>query len=61
MNKELKKAIIEFVFENEKDFQILNKTSNKFKPYIYDSSGAYLIGGEQVYNFIKDAVKLLTR
>ena len=59
MNKELKKAIIIFILENEKEFQVVNVTSEKFRPYIYDSTGGYLIGGKEVHQFIRDAVKLL--
>ena len=41
--KELKKAIIDFIFEKEK-FQLHNATIEKFRLYIYDSNGNYLIG-----------------
>ena len=53
MNKELKRAIINFILDNEKEFQITNVTIEKFRNYIYDSSGSYLIGGEDVRYFIK--------
>ena len=59
MNKELKKAIVNFIFENDKQFQINNATIDKFRPYIYDSEGNYLIGGKQVANFIDDIIKLI--
>ena len=59
MKQELKQAIINFIFENEKDFQLPNNTTKEFSPYIYDSTGNYLIGGEDVSIFIKDAIKLL--
>lgn len=59
MKKELKKAIIDFIFEKEKEFQLHNATIEKFRPYIYDSNGNYLIGGEDVSNFISKAIKLL--
>lgn len=59
MNIELKKAIINFIIDNLKDFQILNATVNKFKLYIYDNKGSFLIGGKQIYEFIKNAIKLL--
>lgn len=59
MKKELKKAIIDFIFEKEKEFQLHNATIEKFRPYIYDSNGNYLIGGEEVSIFISKAVKLL--
>ena len=59
MKKELKKAIIDFIFEKEKEFQLHNSTIEKFRPYIYDANGNYLIGGEDVANFISKAIKLL--
>ena len=52
MNKELKKAIIAYMIENEKDFQLVNRTTNEFKQYIFLPSGEYCIGGETVYQFI---------
>ena len=32
MKKELKKAIIDFIFEEEKEFQLHNATIEKFRP-----------------------------
>lgn len=60
MKKELKQAIINFIFKNEKVFQLKNTTANEFREYIYDSKGNYLIGGEDVANFIDKAIDLLT-
>ena len=60
MNKKLKQAIVNFIIENEKEFQLTNRTAEEFRPYIYDNKGEYLIGGEEVLNFIRDAEKLLT-
>jgi hypothetical protein len=59
MNIELKKAIINFIIDNLKEFQIINVTVKEFKLYIYDDKGNYLIGGQEVYEFIKNAVKIL--
>ena len=59
MKTELKKAIVNFIFENLNNFQINNATTHKFRPYIYDSNGEYLIGGEEVSNFIIEAINLL--
>lgn len=59
MNTELKKAIVNFIFDNEKEFQLPNATTNKFRPYIYDDKGEYLIGGQEVSKFIDEAIKLL--
>lgn len=61
MKPQLKKAIIDFIFEREKDFQINNAVTQKFRPYIYDPDGNFLIGGDEVYEFIKDAIKLIIR
>jgi len=60
MKKELKQAIVNFIFENEKAHQLPNNTTDKFRAYIYDSTGNYLIGGEDVYKFIQSAIDLLT-
>ena len=60
MNKQLKQEIINFIFENEKVFQLQSITIGNFKEYIYNSQGNYLIGGEDVAEFIGKAVKLLT-
>jgi len=59
MNRELKKAIINHIFENHTEFQLTNRTVEKFTPYIYDGGGGYLIGGEEVYEFIGDAIDLI--
>ena len=59
MRKELKKAIIDYIFENEKEFQLTNLVTDKFRAYIYDADGNYLIGGEEVYDFIIEAIKLI--
>jgi hypothetical protein len=59
MKTELKKAIVNFIFENEKDYQIVNHTIAHFKAYIYDEKGDYLIGGEEISEFVKQAIKLL--
>jgi len=60
MKKELKQAIVNHIFENSTDFQLVNNTTDKFRAYIYDSTGNYLIGGEDVYKFIQAAIDLLT-
>lgn len=61
MNTQLKKAIVIFILDNEKEFQIIRATVEKFRAYIYDSDGHYLIGGEDVANFIDEAIKLLQK
>ncbi len=59
MHKELKKAIIAFIIDNEKEFQLPTSTVKQFKAYIYNDKGNYLIGGEDVYTFISNAIILL--
>ena len=59
MNKELKKAIVDYMFNNATDCQLVNTTKDKFRAYIYDAEGEYLIGGETVGDFIREAVKLI--
>ena len=59
MHKELKKAIIEWLLENENEWQRLNSCKQEFRNYIYDNEGNYLIGGEDVSNFINEADDLL--
>lgn len=59
MNNELKKAIIDWLFENKNAWQRTNTCVENFRPYIYGMDGNFLIGGEVVYNFIVNAEKLL--
>lgn len=61
MNLELKKAIVNFIFDNSNEFQIINTTVNNFKLYIYDDKGNFLIGGKEVSEFISEAIKLLRK
>ena len=60
MNKELKDAIIKTVQENVGEFQLHNTIIEKFRSYIYDSNGDYLISGEKVAQFINEFIKLYT-
>jgi hypothetical protein len=59
MRKELKKAIIDYIFENEKEFQLTNSVKTKFRAYIYDADGNYLFGGKEVSEFIREAIKII--
>jgi hypothetical protein len=52
MNQELKKAIVNYMFDNAKQFQLLNSTINEFRQYIYTPKGEYIIGGKEVSEFI---------
>lgn len=58
-DKELKQAIINWLFENETEFNRLRSCTNAFRAYIYDENGNYLIGGKEVAEFIEKADKLL--
>lgn len=59
MNLNLKKEIVDFMLNNTKEFQLLNKTKENFRPYIYNSNGEYLIGGAEVVEFINEFEKLV--
>ncbi len=61
MNIQLKKEIILFIIVNDKEFQITNCVVNKFRNYIYDDQGNYLIGGKEVTNFIHTSIDLILR
>ena len=56
---ELKRAIIDWLFDNKNAWQRVNACTEYFRPYIYNSDGNYLIGGEEVAEFITSADKLL--
>lgn len=58
-DKELKQAIINWLFENEKVLNRINLCVDAFRAYIYDVKGNYLIGGKDVAEFIEKADKLL--
>lgn len=55
MNKDLKKAIIEWLFKHENQWQRVNACHEEFRNYIYNKDGEYLIGGKDVSEFIRKA------
>ena len=59
MHKELKKAIVAWLFDNENRWQRVNECREEFRPYIYTPEGEYLIGGEEVSDFISKANYLI--
>lgn len=59
MHRELKKAIFMWLLNNENRWNRINNCVNEFRAYIYDSKGNYLIGGEDVYDFILGAERLI--
>jgi len=60
MRIELKKAIVLWLFDNLKEFQLHNACTQKFREYIFDGEGNFLIGGPDVSEFIGAQIKLLT-
>ena len=58
-NLKLKQAIVDYVFDNTNTFNLTNATTEHFSAYIYDAKGQYLIGGEEVANFVNDAIQLI--
>lgn len=60
MRLALKKKIIEWIFNNINEFQIANRCVDAFREYIYDKNGNYLIGGDDVYEFIISEIALIT-
>ena len=56
---ELKKAIIDWLFDNKNAWQRTSACREYFRPYIYNADGNYLIGGEEVSDFITEADKLI--
>ena len=59
MDLQLKKAIIIWLMDNVNQWQRVNSCVNHFRPYIYNSEGNFLIGGDRVYEFIVNADMLL--
>ena len=59
MHKELKKAILAWLMDNENLFNRTNAATEHFRPYIYTDKGDFLIGGEDVSAFIIKAEDLL--
>ena len=59
MYKELKKQIIQWLFDNENVWQRTNSCIEEFKPYIYNKDGEYLIGGKDTMIFIEEAEELI--
>ncbi len=59
MYKELKAAILNWLLENENQWQRVNACTEAFREYIYGKDGNYLIGGKDVAEFITAADKLI--
>ena len=59
VHPELKKAIIAWLFDNANLFNRHNACVDHFRQYIYGPDGNHIIGGEDVYDFIKEVGKLI--
>jgi len=59
MNVELKKAIVNYMFDNAKEFQLNNATTEKFRQYIFTPEGSYCFGGNEVAEFIRMTEKIV--
>lgn len=59
MYMELKQEIIKWLMENPNTWNRHNACTEAFREYIFNSEGNYLIGGENVSNFITAAEKLI--
>ena len=59
MNIQLKKAIFNYMVDNNNLFNLVNNTIEHFKQYIYLPNGDYCIGGSEVSYFILSIEKLL--
>ena len=59
MHKDLKKAIVLWLIDNENRWQRVNSCTSEFKNYIFNDEGNYLIGGKEVSEFISKADDLL--
>ena len=58
MHKDLKKAIVNYMFDNATEFQLVSATTTKFHQYIFEGTG-YAFGGEDVLEFIRMTEKLV--
>lgn len=59
MYKELKKAILQWLLDNENQFSRVTSCKDYFRQYIYNDAGEYIIGGLNTAKFIEEADKLL--
>lgn len=59
MHIELKKAILNYMIEHIKNFNLVNQATKEFNQYIYTPKGQFCIGGKDVAAFISSAEKLI--
>lgn len=59
VNLKLKQAILNWLIENPNQWCRVTACKEKFRAYIYDVHGEYLIGGDEVAKFIENADTLL--
>ena len=59
MNKELKRAIVNWLLDNKNTWNRVNECTKEFSQYIYNANGNYCIGGKEVAEFIREIDKIL--
>lgn len=59
IHPDLKKAIFNFMIENQNLFGLVNATHKQFRGYIYDSEWQYLIWWKEISEFISELGKLI--
>lgn len=59
MCKELKAEILKWLLEHENEWQRVNACTEAFRQYVYNTDGNFLIGGNIILDFIKEADRLL--
>lgn len=57
---EFKQRVVEWICKHANEFQLVNACVEEFRGYIYDSNGNFLLGGDGVLDFIKQACRLMT-
>ena len=57
--KELRKAILDWLFENENAWNRVNACVEQFRMYIYYEQGRFMIGWKDVLGFIREADMLM--
>lgn len=52
IHPELRRAIVNWLFDNENVFCRSSACSQNFRQYIYDDTGNYIIGGKDIAEYI---------
>lgn len=59
MHIKLKQAIVNWLIDNRECYRRNAACREEFRQYIYDKNGNYIIGGEEVSNFITNIEEIL--